>query len=860
MTVFESFITLCGMRNRTLPTENYYHELLKKKYHTSEIIRAQIAEIKKDIEEKAGKEPLKPFTVKFKGRVIDCSFEKTLKIVSKRLFSKGRIDNLSTSREIGIVESNITATLTEVEALIQYLMKSHLVLHCKKGIVKGASNLLIIDVTEQNKLDNFTPDYIHCNYVTSAESYEKYTGRLGDYLVFNGLPLTSEKIGRELRFNKIETKNRVFTTTGLKEIYVNLFSISLILKLDLEQHYLKLRTFYSQEDDLRMVEEKIDELGFFADIFNLIASSDNPILSHKDLFLDLIKLQHIIENNNWKTLPAYAGYIYSAANKLNSQFKLLEEYNLFLTYAHCIEKFITKLTKKLFRHKSDFRNEQHNLTANYNELKKLLTISSHPALQSDYQEMLNSFSKLLAYLDFLTVRGENTDNADSRNDAIDPAGKPSGKIGTLVKKCIESIFSVTIDISTKPVFRQDQSLKTEQEKDVQKLIMKFHENMEKLSRLKTAGGEDAYLEARRSVPQLTNLSDILDRLKELIKNIENKKDTDIQDPFKAIFTECNKFEILYRDFNNLEILDTGKEQEFVYGVLRDLQRLLFQKPLNENAYPEIISKTQSLEDFISGKEKPSAEKGHINISKLKQNPIFRTIIDIKAGIRSIMEKESQYQKIDTFKNESEFFSYSTRELGDFLVRIEKLHEKLKSTCYYKNITAFEMVEKDFDKLIDELKDIDFHISLHTRNKEKRISKEPDIHIDYLKNSQLTRKNLEKAILTIQNQISQMQGFMHAVENYLHQHSFIHSGVATSVLFDQITYLLSTIDVRLLDMTKSMEDMFKESVDTIFHYQVGETFTEPKKEDIDNLIKEVEERTIIRKYQNHEKDLSNLHIS
>ncbi len=860
MTVFESFITLCGMRNKTLTTENYYHELLKKKYHTSEIIRTQIAKIKEDIQEKAGKEPLKPFIVKFKGQVIDCSFEKTLKIVSKRLFNKGRMDALSTYREQGYVEANITATLTEVESLIQYLMKSHLVLHCKKGIVKGASNLLIIDVTEQNQLDNFTPDYIHCNYVTFAESYEKYTGRLDDYLIFNGLPLTSEKIGRELRFNKIETKNKVFTTAGLKEIYINLCFISLILKLDLEQHYLKLRTFYSQENDLKMVEEKIDELGFFARIFNHITSTDNPILSHKELFLDLVKLEHIVENNNWKTLPAYAGYIYSAANKLNNQFKLLEEYNLFLTYASCIEKFIAKFVKKLSKHKSDFRNEQHNLTANYNELKKLQTISNHPALQNDYQEMLHSFSKLLAYLDFLTVRDENMGNTDSSLDAVDIAEKSSKKIGLLAKKCIESIFSVTIEISTKPVFRHDQSLKTEQEKDVQKLIMKFNENLEKLSRLKTVSGEDAYLEARRSVPQLTNLSDILDQMKELIKNIENKKDLDIRDPFKTIFAEYNKFEILYRDLNNLGILETETERELVYSTLTDLQKLLFNKPLKESTYPEIINKSLFLEDFVSSKNSPASEKGNTDISTLNQNPIFRTIVDIKTGIQSIMEKESHYQKIDTFKNESEFFSYSARELGDFLVQIEKFHEKLKSTCYYKNMTAFEMIEKDFDKLINELKDIDFLISLHTRGKDKRISKEPDIHIDYLKNSQLTRKNLEKAIFTIQNQISQMQGFMHAIEDYLRQNSFIHSGVATSVLFDQITYLLSTIDVRLLDMTKSMEGMFKQSVDTIFHYQIGETFTEPKKEDLDNLMKKVEERTIVRKYRNHEKDLSNLHIS
>lgn len=196
----------------TLTKENYLYELLKKKYHTSEIIRSQIAKIKEKITEKVVQEPVKSFAVKFKGRVIDSSFEKTLRIVSKRLFGKGKIDSLYTLREHDLVEANMTATVSEVEALIQYLMKPHIVLHCKKGIARGASNLLIIDETEQNQLDNFTPDYIHYNYITYAESYEKYTGRLNDYLILNGLPLTSEKIGHELRFNKIETKNRVFTT------------------------------------------------------------------------------------------------------------------------------------------------------------------------------------------------------------------------------------------------------------------------------------------------------------------------------------------------------------------------------------------------------------------------------------------------------------------------------------------------------------------------------------------------------------------------------------------------------------------------------------------------------------------------
>ena len=99
-------------------------------------MRAQIAEIKENTRKDVVKESLKSYTVKFRGPVIDSSFEKTLRIISKRLFDKGKIDNLHTSKEHGLVEANMTATLTEVQSLIQYLMKPHLVLHCKKGLLR----------------------------------------------------------------------------------------------------------------------------------------------------------------------------------------------------------------------------------------------------------------------------------------------------------------------------------------------------------------------------------------------------------------------------------------------------------------------------------------------------------------------------------------------------------------------------------------------------------------------------------------------------------------------------------------------------------------------------------------------------
>ena len=164
-----------------------------------------------------------------------------------------------------------------------------------------------------------------------------------------------------------------------------------------------------------------------------------------------------------------------------------------------------------------------------------------------------------------------------------------------------SIFSVTIEISPKPAFRQDQILKTRQEEDVQKLLIKFNENLEKLSKLKTITGGDAFLEARKCVPLLTSLSDTLDQLKELIKTIESNKDT--PDPFGAIFAGSNKFEILYKELSNWGILETSKDQESVQGILRNLQKLLFDKPLKESTYLEIINTIHSLEEFIISKNK-----------------------------------------------------------------------------------------------------------------------------------------------------------------------------------------------------------------------------------------------------------------
>jgi len=848
LTSTEIFITVVFMKIYIPKPENYLYELLKKKYHTSEVVRAQIAEIKGEIAARVVKEPLKSFTARFKGQVIDTSFEKTLRIVSKRLFNKAKIESLETFREEGVVEANIVATLAEMESLIQYLMKPRLVLHCKRGIVKGASNLLIIDETEQDQLNNFTPDYVHRNFVVQAEIREKYVGRLGEYVILNGLPLTSEKIGRELRFNKIETKNRVFTTTGLKEIYVNLQFISLILKLDLEQHYLKLKIFNSQENDIRKVEDKIDGLGFFSDVLNHISAPDNPLLFRESLCLDLVRIEHIIGNNNWKTMPAYAGYVYSAIKKLNDQFKLLEEYNLFLTYAKCIEKFISKLSKKVSKHKADILNDRKDLTANYHELQRLRGISEHPLLQKDYQALLSSFNQVLAYLDFLMIHNVKNTTENDSPDTGDPTGKFIKNFGTVVKKCIEFLFSVTIDISVKTDIRHDQSPSLKQEEELQRLIMKFHNDLKKFSHLRTDSGGDAFLEARKCVPQLTNLSYILDRLKELIKHIESGMA--IQEPFKDIFDKSDKFEILYREVERLGILKTTDDQEACRKILVELQGLLFSKPLKEALYPEIIKCIQSLEHRIINNTVLPAEKS-VTITELLLNPTFKNIFDIRTIMKSIIEKDANIQKIGTCEADAEFFCYSAKELSGFMEALLKFYEKLKNTCYYKNVSEYNALENKFEDLIEEMKGIDARISHYTRSSDKKVSREPNINIDYLRNSQLERYNLEKAIFLLQNQIARIYEFATAIENHLHRHSFVHSGVATSVLFDQITFVLSSIDVRLIEMTELTEQMFEKCVDTIFHYQTGETFAEPKREDLESLMKEIESRTIVRTYQNRE---------
>ena len=830
------------MKTQVLLEKNSIYELLKKKYHTSEVVRLQIAKKREVLQNRVLKESQKSFTVKMFGQVTNCSFEKTLKIVSKNLFIKGRITAIFALHDQEIVVADIMATLSEVESFIQYLMIPHVVLHFKKELFKGASNLLIIDESEQNLLGDIIPDHSHRNFITHAELCEKYTGRIGNYLILNGLPLTAEKLGSELRFNKIQTKNKVFTTTGLKEIYVNLYFIFLLLKLDLEQHYLKLRTFNSQAKDLGMVEEKIDDLGFFSDVFNNIATTDNPLLFNEKLFIDLMRIEHIIENDNWKSIPAYAGYVSSASGGLSAQFKFMEDFSLFLTYANCVSTFITKIVNKIGKHKSDFRNELHNLTANYNELKKLNTVLNHPMLKDDYQEMLNSFSKLLAYLDFSTL------------DSIPPeAGKTTearsqspGMLITLFKKCVESILPVRIDIAVKPSTPSELTAKMEQEESLRKLATKLSDNLEKISKLKTKNGEDAYLDARRHVPLLTELSDVLDQLSELIKHVENNKAS--EEPFKKIFSRHNKFELFYLTLLDSGVLETDPEKKAASHALEELQALLFAKPLKESTYQDILDRIYSLETMIVRKKdakKDAVAQGAI--TKIFQTPVFNTFMGIKTGIKNILEKQTEHQRDDAFRNEPVFFSYNAKDLDSFLTEIVAFYGKLGSNCYYKDVTNFEKIEVSLDKLTEELQGIDSHISLRTRNKETIISKEPDAHIDYLRASQLTRKTLEKSILFLQNQIAQIEGYMHGIEGNLCHHSFVYSGVATSVLFDQITYTLSNIDIRLLDMTETAERMFREGVDVIFHYQVGETFAEPKSEEMEGLAEEIEKRTVIRKY-------------
>jgi len=318
---------------------NHYYKLLEKKFHSSDIVRSQIAEIKERVKETVIEEPLKSLFVSFKGEVIGTSFEKTLKIISKHFFRKGKIDNYRTDDEGGAVEANITATQTEVEELIKFLMKRRLVLHCKTGLPKGASNMLIVDEAEKNRLGGFTPDDICCNYVTTAETREKFTGRLDGYLIYNGMPLTTKSLGNELRLNEIVTSNKVFTSTGLKEIFLNLHFIVLVIMLDSEQHYFKYRIFKEQEEDIEMVEENIDNLGLFTELFDHLTNEGNPLLFNNELFMDVLKLEHIVEKDNWEVLPAYDSYVYSATDRLDAQFKFLEEYGLLQECAESLNRF-----------------------------------------------------------------------------------------------------------------------------------------------------------------------------------------------------------------------------------------------------------------------------------------------------------------------------------------------------------------------------------------------------------------------------------------------------------------------------------------------------------------------------------------
>ena len=831
-------------------TGNYYYELLRKKFYTSEAVRSQIAATKKKIEDIVIKEPVKMVTVTFSGKVVKTSFEKTLKIVSKHLFVKGKITSYNTIKERGVVEANFAATQTEVEELIRFLMKRHAVLHWNKTIAKGASDTLIIDEEEQKHLNDFKPDYNRCNYVTTAETCEKYTGRLGDFLIDNGVPLTTETLGSELRFNIIETKNKVYTSAGLKEIFLHMHFITLVLMLDLEQHYFKLRIFNAQKDDLKAVEDSIDSLGLFTELFERIGDEGNPLLFNNDLFVDLIRLEHIIEKNNWKSLPAYDSYVYSSLKSLDNHLKFLEEFGLFLTYANCIEKLLEQLNKKLLTHNSNFQKELGELDTNYHELRKLKLISTHSLLKNNYQETLSSITDFLEYVD--RILGKDTGNSDSETaqEESPVPERTSKSFVTTIKSYAKSILSSPPDSSQKPVSSEKQAITTKQVEEAHNLVSKVKEALRKISELKTASGENAYEETKKNVPFLTNLSAALDQLKKLIKDIE--RGIDIQDQFRNIFDRKNKFVTFFNELTRVIKFKTKKEEKNVQDLLNNLQKLLHDRPLKEDNYSKILDNINTLEGVIKRKSSSSQKKSESDSSftrELNQNETFRNIIKIKTGIQNILEKEKQIRKIKTFKDEADFLSLSESELDNYLEELVSFHKELKLTRYFGKISNFKETESKFDHLIEKVNDIEHRISSGRRSKKNTVSKVSDSHIDFLKSSMVTRKSLEDTIILVQRQIAQALDFIKTIKSFLDQHSFVHSGVSTSVLFDQITYLLSNTDLRALDLTKLTEDMYYESVSTIFQYQVGEKFAQPGKADMNNLMKEIEKRAVIKTYKN-----------
>jgi hypothetical protein len=832
---------------KTPDTSNHYYKLLEKKFHSSDIVRSQIAEIKERVKKTVIEEPLKSLSVSFEGEVIGNSFEKTLKIISKHFFSKGKIDNYKTVEESGVVEANITATQTEVDELIKFLMKRHLVLHCKTGLPKGASNMLIVDEDERKRLGDFTPDDISCNYVTTAKVREKYTGRLDGYLIYNGLPLTSKTLGSELRLNEIVTSNKVFTSTGLKEVFLNLHFIILVIMLDLEQHYFKYRIFKEQEEDLKMVEDNIDNLGLFTELFDHLTNEGNPLLFNNELFMDVLKLEHIVEKDNWKVLPAYDSYVYSATDRLDAHFKFLEEYGLLQKCAESVDSLIEKLVEKLSGHNCASQIEQDDLSSSYQELKQFSSISNHSLLKNDYLELLGAFRKLLAYLDSMSAL-DSTKQEDVQKESRLPE-KPSRGLVATIKERAKALLSSSAESSQETVSHNEETLTTEQEGDVRILLLQVKEGFRKISKLKTDTGLDAHLEARKNVPYLTNLSDALDQLKKLIKDINKNKD--VQEQFKDLFSRKNKFVILSNKLCKLVKFKTKQEEKKVRGILTDLQELLHDKPFIEDNYERFLDNVNKLEDFVSSKDVSSMKQAGAVLSlaqEMNQDKTFNKLLNIKTGIQNIVEKKDQIRKISTFKKDREFLSFSLKELDGFLEELIAFHKKLKDTTYYGQQSNFEKIEKEFDKMIVKVNDIEDRMTSSRRSDNNTVFKESDPSIDYSKSSMLNKKNLEKTIISAQYQISQLFEFIETVKGFLGQDSFVHSGVSTSSLFDQVTYLLSNTDVKLLDFTSLTEDMYNESIKTIFQYQVGETYNEPKKGDIDSLMKKIEKKSTVKTYK------------
>lgn len=323
---------------------------------------------------------------------------------------------------------------------------------------------------------------------------------------------------------------------------------------------------------------------------------------------------------------------------------------------------------------------------------------------------------------------------------------------------------------------------------------------------------------------------------------------DTVDAMNILELDCQKYKQLSEDYT-VSLEKKSNEVEVYYGVITKLESVLDDTKNNNSSLKELLQHKEEELSAVTSELNESKEILHMhenmnNDLLAAKNQLDKQLKDMTNELDNLNNKfQSQ---LDTMKQSN---AYSQNIENKLLVTMNELDEKDKKL---KNILEdYELLENNYKKVLENLKDSDF-VSMRYETLKEEISRE---RIDL--NAEI--ENLQSCVVTLNKALAEKDDYIYSEEDVHREQLARNHDVIEKLLKENKNLISKESEVvnltQLLDETNAMllakTKLFEESV-TTFENKLCNAEEQYKKENlkVEALIIQVkEDYEIIKRLQN-----------